>query len=242
MRGEITSSSWSTSRRCGSHRVCSSGTKEPEGAISLLWPSAWAQRHLLRAGNLDIGYLACFAPHPKPLYLDATALLNQTCISPSMARPYPRKSAQDPDHSKSLKPGVLKFSRLGWDRAQSTLCWSRQTSNPETDSDHKNTWDIQGGNYSLLWECFPERASTRSPLWGQRSWLVPFPSPGPQHKPTSVNITKPILAASPAYTKSHPPLLYWYCFSQASVPKDQGGSFLPQETSTNLCIHHVYQP
>ena len=39
-----------------------------------------------------------------------------------------------PYHSTSLKCGVIKVSRLDWDRAQSALCCFGQANNLETDS------------------------------------------------------------------------------------------------------------
>ena len=52
-------------------------------------------------------------------------------------------------------------------------------------SDLKKCLGCMRGNNLLLWEGFPESSKNELPLWGKRSWLVPFPSPAPQHQLTS---------------------------------------------------------
>ena len=141
---------------------------------------------------------------PKLHTVVQLALLCQTCINPSVARPSPRRPVQVipphpiPPHSRSLKFGVLKLSWPVWDRAQSALCWSRQASNLDTDTENSNLKDIydaQGEITHSSRRFFLTATSMNSPVWGQRSWLASFPCPTPQHELMSVNTATPTLAA-----------------------------------------------
>lgn len=78
------------------------------------------------------------------------------CISPYVVihlPPLPKTSA-NLCYSTLLKFEVLKVSRLGWERAQSALCCSRQASNLEADSVKIVIWKMpemqEGKVFTLL--------------------------------------------------------------------------------------------
>lgn len=54
--------SWSVSER---GNIASPGTNETEGTIALSHSLSLGQRHLLRAANLDSGFLLCFTLNSK---------------------------------------------------------------------------------------------------------------------------------------------------------------------------------
>ena len=83
-------------------------------------------------------------------------------------------------NQQGLKSGVLKISGLGWDGARGYYCalpGKKEGKQPgdrqHGNSDLKNAWrEYRGEIIDYFKRTFQ----------GQRSWLVPFPSPDPQHK------------------------------------------------------------
>lgn len=82
------------------------GTKELTVTTELPCSLAYEQRCLLRAANLDTGFLLHFTINSKPLPVLVIALLGQTNTSHSKATPFPRGSVQVPA---TLGPLNLEF-------------------------------------------------------------------------------------------------------------------------------------
>ena len=118
------------------------------------------------------------------------SFLRQAWLRLNTASPAPGRSAQALDHTKSLKPGNLKVSRLGWDKAWRPLCcpWreSRQTTRGrQRGNTHlKNNWHTQRRDYSLFSKCIPERHQLGKWLSRDKgaSWYHFLPQPQPQQK------------------------------------------------------------
>ena len=123
------------------------------------------QSQMPTADQPDTGCLACLLPVGHTTLCSGTAaFLGQTCISPRAVRTSPRRPEQALVHTTTfLKPGVLKVSRLSWDRA-----WDRHHAAPgekmgtqpggrqHENGDLENAWDAEKGDYLHFWKCFPE--------------------------------------------------------------------------------------
>ena len=110
------------------------------------------QSHLREAAQCRHWLSNLLTPSPTSMYSGGTALHSQVCVSPSTAHlaPYPRRPAQAPAHTTSLKSGVLWVSRHGWDRARKALCCSwrerKQTTRDRQCGNRYliNVWGTQG--------------------------------------------------------------------------------------------------
>ena len=139
-------------------------------------------------------------------------------------------------NQQGLKPTVLKVRRLCWDRAWRALHCSwregsqtilRQTSWKQPSEE--NAWGAQGIDYIL----FSEAVFTEKPLWEQKSWLPPLPSPAHQHK-HRVTCGKQHNSDTGCLTCLHQvspptPALWRDCPSQSNLPQSKHSESLTLE-------------
>lgn len=125
-----------------------------------------------------------FIQNPTLLCSGTSYLICQVSHSPSMVIPFPRRPEKDSENTTFLNPVVLKVRSLGWDRYPRALhsYWKegvKQLGGRHCGNSYlKNSWDTWWGDYLLFLNCFPEkqRAQRLTPLLGQRSLLMSFPS------------------------------------------------------------------
>ena len=98
------------------------GTKERADTISLPLPPQHKHRATCRKQCItNTGCLICLCQVPCPCALAQLPSPSSLQLS-QHGRTLPQKTSSGSHHSPSLKPGVLKVSRSGWDTAQRGLC------------------------------------------------------------------------------------------------------------------------
>lgn len=122
------------------------------------------------------------------------------------------------------KPGVLKISRFGWDRAQKAWhCSWRQGKQTTYGYTVWKKWSeehlglIGGRLFAPIGICPREAAFTESSLWEQRNWQAPFPSHVPQHNQRMIcrNQHSLDIGYLTCLHKALSPILLWNCYSQS---------------------------
>lgn len=118
-------------------------------------------------------------------------------------------------NQQSLNPGVLKVSRLGWNRAWRVL----PTSGAKTGKKHRSRghWNSDlntpgahsGGDHSSFWRASLTDSIQGDTSPGTKSWLVSFPPPSlsTNTEPPAESAT-PTLVSQTAYCKPHT-LVVW---------------------------------
>lgn len=118
------------------HRVLSGG-KRVGGCHFPPQPFNTSAEQPAKGSMSNTGCLTCLFQVPQPCALAKLPFLVKPATASRVVRPSSRRPMQAPEHTMSLKPGVLKVSRLCYDRVQRAPCCSwregRQTYNPEAD-------------------------------------------------------------------------------------------------------------